>query len=64
MRGGGATCPDFGYVCAPAEPKSRPITQAKFSVGKQPETYENDMNLLHFLDLTYNPCKNVKFYFL
>ena len=58
---GGATCPDFGQVCAQAEPKSRPITRAKFFIEKPPKAYENDMNLLIFLDLTYNPCKNVKF---
>ena len=28
--GGGTTCPDFRQVFAPAEPKSRPITRAKF----------------------------------
>ena len=43
----GATCPDFGKVCAPAEPKSRPIIWAKIFIEK---TYENDMNLLIFLD--------------
>ena len=30
--GGGATCPDFGQVCAPAEPKSRPIIWKIFSL--------------------------------
>ena len=61
---GGATCPDFRQVCAPAEPKSRPTTRAKFFIQKPPKTYKNDMNLLIFLDLTYNPGKNFKFYSL
>ena len=63
MRGG-ATCPDFRQVYSPAEPKSSPITRAKFVTEKPPKTYKNDMNLLIFLDLTYNPCKNCKFYSL
>ena len=33
-EGEGATCPDFGWVCASAEPKSRPITRAKFFIEK------------------------------
>ena len=57
---GGGTCPDFGKFCAPAEPKSRPITLAKFFIEKAPKTYENDINLLIFLDLTYDPYKNSK----
>ena len=60
----GATCPDVRQVCAPAEPKSRPIIQAKFFIEKPPKTYKNYMNLLIFLDLTYNLCKNFKFYSL
>ena len=48
----------------PAETKSRPIIRAKFFIEKPPKTYKNDMNLQIFLDLTYNPCKNSKFYFL
>ena len=42
----------------------RPITRTKFLIEKLPKTYKNDMNLLIFLDLTYNPCKNLKFYSL
>ena len=37
------------------------MTRAKFVIEKSPKTYENDMNLLIFLDLAYNPCENVKF---
>ena len=48
----------------PAGPKSRPITRAKFLIEKQPNTYKNDSNLLIFLDLTCNRCKNFKFYSL
>ena len=33
----------------------------QYFTEKPPKTYQNDMNLLIFLDLTYNPCKNVKF---
>ena len=35
-----------------------------FSIQKASKTYKNDMNLLIFLDLTYNPGKNLKFYSL
>ena len=28
--GGEATCPDFGYVCSPVEPKSAPHNPGKF----------------------------------
>ena len=49
-EGGGATCPDFGKACAPAEPKSRPMTRAKFFIEKKtPKTCKNDLNLLIFL---------------
>ena len=40
--------------------KSRPITLAKCFIEYTPKTCENDMNLLIFLDLRYNPCKNLK----
>ena len=36
-RGEGATCPDFGWVCAPVEPESRPITRAKCLIEKTPK---------------------------
>ena len=62
--GGGATCLNFGKVSAQAEPKSRPIIRAKLFVEKPPKTYKNDMNLLVFLDLTYNPYKHFKSYCL
>ena len=63
--GGGQLAQILGrYVCALAEPKSRPITRTKFFIHKPPKTYKNDMNLLIFLDLTYNPGKNFKFYSL
>ena len=62
--GGEVTCPDFSKVCAPAEPKSRPKTRAKFLIQKTSKTFKNDMNLLIFLDLTYNPGINFKFYSL
>ena len=48
----------------PAGPESRPITRAKFFIEKQPNIYKNDTNLLIFLDLTCNRCKNFKFYSL
>ena len=34
----------------------------KLFIQKPPKTYKNDMNLLIFLDLTYNPGKNFEFY--
>ena len=49
-------------IKTPAKPKSRPITRAKFFIQKPPKAYKNDMNLLTFLDLTYNPGKSFKFY--
>ena len=57
-EGGGAV---FRYVCGRAEPKSRPITRAKFFIQKPPKTYKNGMNLLIVWDLTYNRGKNFKF---
>ena len=53
QRGGAATCPNFGWVCALAEPKSTPITHAKFFIKNSPKAYKNDMNLLIFLNLTF-----------
>ena len=46
------------------QPKNRHITRAKFFIQKPPKTYKNDMNLLIFYDLTYNPGKNFTFYSL
>ena len=58
--GGGGNLPRFWVGMCPAEPKSRPITRANFFI----KSHKNGMNLLIFLDLTYNPCKNFKFYSL
>ena len=38
--GGKVTCPDFGLMCALVEPKSGPITQAKFFIEKTPKTFK------------------------
>ena len=62
--GEGGNLPRFWVGMCPGRTKSRPITRAKFFIQKPPKTYKNDMNLLIFLDLTYNPCKNFKFYSL
>ena len=35
-----ATCPDFKQVCAPAEPKGRPITWKNFVIDKTPKSYK------------------------
>ena len=40
------------------------ITRSKFFIEKTPKAYKSDMNLLIFLDLSYNPCKNFKCYSL
>ena len=54
----------FCVGMCPGRTKSRPITRAKFFIQKPPKTYQIDTNLLIFLDLTYNPGKNFKFYSL
>ena len=64
VNGGGGNLPRFYVGMCPAEPKSRPITRAIFSIQNPPKTYKNDMNLLIFLDLTYNTGNNFKFYSL
>ena len=61
---GEAACPHFGLVCAPIEPKSGPLTQAKFFNEKTPKNLKNDKILLISLDLRYYPCNNFKFYSL
>ena len=39
----GGTCQDFGQVCAPVEPNSRPITRPKFFIEKN---HQNPMKNL------------------
>ena len=55
-RGRGNLARFWVGMCPGRTRKSRPITRAKFIIEKPPKTYENDMNLPIFLDLTYNPC--------
>ena len=64
ISGGGGQLAQIYVGMCPGRTKSRPITRAKFFIQKPPKTYKNDTNLLIFLDLTYNPCKNFKSYSL
>ena len=50
-RARGANLPRFWVGTCPVEPKSVPITWAKFFIKKTPKTYKNDKNLLISLDL-------------
>ena len=59
--GGGQLAQILGRYVPWQNQKVDPITRAKFFIEKPPKTYENDMNLLIFLDLTYNPCKMSNF---
>ena len=52
------------WVCALVEPKSGPITRARFFIEKTPKTCKNDNNLLVSLNPSYNLCKHFKFYSL
>ena len=62
-EGGGQLAKIWVAMC-PAKTKSRTITRPNFFIEEPPKTYKYYMNLLIFLDLTYNPCKNFKFYSL
>ena len=54
----GANLPRFWVGMYPSKTKSRPIARARFFIEETPKTYKNDMNVLIFLDLIYNLCKN------